>query len=127
MRICSREGFASNWLKLRLRAGLKNLNYGIAAEEGLFRGISFLNHLKIFSMFGNLLTMKRLLTILFLAFFLLTFLISPFAQEKPSWSAYFSPRGGCTEAIVKELGRAKSTVLVQALIVGTSGLCDLFR
>ena len=27
---------------------------------------------------------------------------------------YFSPRGGCTEAIVENLGRAKSTVLVQA-------------
>jgi hypothetical protein len=78
-------------------------------------------------MFGKLLTMKRLLTILFLGFFLLTFLISPFAQEEPSWSVYFCPGGDCTEAIVKELGRAKSTVLVQAFIVGTSGLCDLFR
>lgn len=27
---------------------------------------------------------------------------------------YFSPRGGCTDAIVKELGNAKKTVLVQA-------------
>jgi phosphatidylserine/phosphatidylglycerophosphate/cardiolipin synthase-like enzyme len=27
---------------------------------------------------------------------------------------YFSPHGGCTEAVVKELGQAKSTVLVQA-------------
>jgi phosphatidylserine/phosphatidylglycerophosphate/cardiolipin synthase-like enzyme len=27
---------------------------------------------------------------------------------------YFSPDGGCTEAIVRELGKAKSTVLVQA-------------
>lgn len=27
---------------------------------------------------------------------------------------YFSPEGGCTEAIVRELGKAKSTVLVQA-------------
>jgi phosphatidylserine/phosphatidylglycerophosphate/cardiolipin synthase-like enzyme len=27
---------------------------------------------------------------------------------------YFSPDGGCTEAVVRELGKAKSTVLVQA-------------
>src|ERR1700690_1438361 len=27
---------------------------------------------------------------------------------------YFSPRGGCTDAIVKELGKARSEILVQA-------------
>ncbi len=27
---------------------------------------------------------------------------------------YFSPKGGCTEAVVRELGRARNTVLVQA-------------
>ena len=27
---------------------------------------------------------------------------------------YFSPHGGCTDAIVKELGKAKSEILVQA-------------
>jgi phosphatidylserine/phosphatidylglycerophosphate/cardiolipin synthase-like enzyme len=31
-----------------------------------------------------------------------------------NWQVYFSPRGGCTEAIVKELGHAKTSVLVQA-------------
>jgi phosphatidylserine/phosphatidylglycerophosphate/cardiolipin synthase-like enzyme len=37
------------------------------------------------------------------------------SQEKPcAWEVYFSPRGGCTEAIIKELNRAKGTVLVQA-------------
>ena len=30
------------------------------------------------------------------------------------WSVYFSPKGGCTEAVVEALGKAKSTVLVQA-------------
>jgi phosphatidylserine/phosphatidylglycerophosphate/cardiolipin synthase-like enzyme len=30
------------------------------------------------------------------------------------WSVYFSPHGGCTEAVVEALGKAKSTVLVQA-------------
>jgi phosphatidylserine/phosphatidylglycerophosphate/cardiolipin synthase-like enzyme len=40
-----------------------------------------------------------------------------FPQEKPTtcpWEVYFSPQGGCTDAIVKELNKAKSTVLVQA-------------
>jgi len=39
------------------------------------------------------------------------------AQQRepvPNWSVSFSPKGGCTEAIVKELGRAKRFVLVQA-------------
>lgn len=31
-----------------------------------------------------------------------------------SWQAYYSPRGGCTAAIVTEIGKAKSNVLVQA-------------
>jgi phosphatidylserine/phosphatidylglycerophosphate/cardiolipin synthase-like enzyme len=31
-----------------------------------------------------------------------------------SWEVYFSPNGGCTDAIVRELDKAQSTVLVQA-------------
>jgi phosphatidylserine/phosphatidylglycerophosphate/cardiolipin synthase-like enzyme len=30
------------------------------------------------------------------------------------WSVYFSPNGGCTEAIVKEIAAAKKSILVQA-------------
>jgi len=30
------------------------------------------------------------------------------------WSVYFSPNGGCTEAIVKELDKAKTSILMQA-------------
>jgi phosphatidylserine/phosphatidylglycerophosphate/cardiolipin synthase-like enzyme len=30
------------------------------------------------------------------------------------FSVYFSPNGGCTDAIVKEIGNAKSEILVQA-------------
>ncbi len=52
--------------------------------------------------------------ILFLAIFLLLSPVSPFAQNQPTWSVYFSPHGGCTEAIVKQLGQAKTSVLVQA-------------
>lgn len=43
--------------------------------------------------------------------------IAYFPQEKPpacNWEVYFSPHGGCTDAIVKELNRAKNSVLVQA-------------
>lgn len=31
-----------------------------------------------------------------------------------NWQVYFSPRGGCTEAVVDALGKARTTVLVQA-------------
>ena len=31
-----------------------------------------------------------------------------------NWQVYFSPRGGCTEAVVEALNKAKSSVLVQA-------------
>ncbi len=55
---------------------------------------------------------------IFIIFFLL-FVLPPFSysQEKaqpPQWSVYFSPNGGCTQAITKELDKAKSSVLVQA-------------
>jgi phosphatidylserine/phosphatidylglycerophosphate/cardiolipin synthase-like enzyme len=35
-------------------------------------------------------------------------------ETPPNWQVYFSPRGGCTDAIIKELNNAKSTILVQA-------------
>jgi len=36
-------------------------------------------------------------------------------QEKlTAWQVYFSPHGGCTDAIITELNKAKSTILVQA-------------
>jgi len=36
------------------------------------------------------------------------------AQTLPPIQVYFSPKGGCTEAVVKELSAAKTSVLVQA-------------
>jgi len=50
---------------------------------------------------------------------LVLFLPSCQAQEQPQPSlppieVYFSPKGGCTEAVVKELNAAKKTILVQA-------------
>ncbi len=36
-------------------------------------------------------------------------------QEKPpTWEIYFSSHGGCTEAVIREMNKAKSTILVQA-------------
>jgi phosphatidylserine/phosphatidylglycerophosphate/cardiolipin synthase-like enzyme len=59
--------------------------------------------------------MQRLPHIILLAIFLVVSPISPMAQDKPpAWSVYFSPHGGCTDAIIKELDNAKSTILVQA-------------
>jgi len=36
------------------------------------------------------------------------------AAPPPTIEVHFSPKGGCTEAVVKELGAAKKMVLVQA-------------
>jgi len=36
------------------------------------------------------------------------------AQHRQPSRVYFSPKGACTEAVVEALGKAKSTVLVQA-------------
>ena len=58
-----------------------------------------------------------LLTIL--TFTLCTFLVpSPsFPQEKPTpWEVYYSPNGGCTQTIIKELNSAKISVLVDAYL-----------
>jgi phosphatidylserine/phosphatidylglycerophosphate/cardiolipin synthase-like enzyme len=38
----------------------------------------------------------------------------PQTQSLPPIQVYFSPKGGCTEAIVKEIDAAKTTILVQA-------------
>ena len=66
--------------------------------------------------------MKRR-TALFATFVVFWLVLSSCATapvEKPEetsslkWEVYFSPNGGCTDAIVRELDKAKSTVLVQA-------------
>jgi phosphatidylserine/phosphatidylglycerophosphate/cardiolipin synthase-like enzyme len=61
--------------------------------------------------------MKRLSVILLAVFLFSTGSFLP-AQEKPtrcpSWRVYFSPNGGCTQAIIEELDKAKDSILVQA-------------
>lgn len=58
--------------------------------------------------------MKRLAIVL-LGIFLFACTPPIQAQEKltpsPSWSVYFSPNGGCTEAIIKEVDKAKAYFL----------------
>ena len=58
--------------------------------------------------------MKRLI----LSFFVACLLVNPVSQSlaasEPKIEVFFSPQGGCTEAVVKALDRASSTVLVQA-------------
>ena len=39
---------------------------------------------------------------------------NPQPLKAASWQVYFSPHGGCTEAVVEQLTKAKSNVLVQA-------------
>jgi len=58
--------------------------------------------------------MKRI-TIAVLSFLLLSFVaISAFAFQADITKVCFSPKGGCTEFIVKEINAAKSEILVQA-------------
>jgi phosphatidylserine/phosphatidylglycerophosphate/cardiolipin synthase-like enzyme len=62
--------------------------------------------------------MKRIAALLAIFTGIICIVLSPpvtSPQEKPiSWEVYFSPHGGCTDAVIRELNRAKSTVLVQA-------------
>jgi phosphatidylserine/phosphatidylglycerophosphate/cardiolipin synthase-like enzyme len=50
-------------------------------------------------------------------FWIFLFPLPTLSQEKSppyNWEVYFSPHGGVTEAVIKELGKAKNTILVQA-------------
>ena len=62
--------------------------------------------------------MKWLFTLFTILAITLCTVLSPptvLPQENPtSWEVYFSPHGGCTDAIIRELNKAQSTVLVQA-------------
>ena len=58
--------------------------------------------------------MKQIGILLALAICLTSAHGEPSAPNAPSQChVYFSPRGGCTEAVVDALGRARSSVLVQ--------------
>jgi phosphatidylserine/phosphatidylglycerophosphate/cardiolipin synthase-like enzyme len=56
-----------------------------------------------------------LLTLFTLVFSTGLFPLSTLSQEnQTTWEVYFSPRGQCTDAIIRELNKAKNSVLVQA-------------
>jgi phosphatidylserine/phosphatidylglycerophosphate/cardiolipin synthase-like enzyme len=60
---------------------------------------------------------SALFTILTIAFLIALSPPITLPQEKPNtcnWEVYFSPHGGCTDAIIRELNKAQSTILVQA-------------
>ena len=57
--------------------------------------------------------MKRTLTLLLVVLTLGTTWAADF-PNRPTYTVHFSPRGGCTEAVVDALSQARSTVLVQA-------------
>jgi phosphatidylserine/phosphatidylglycerophosphate/cardiolipin synthase-like enzyme len=57
--------------------------------------------------------MRVILTLLISTMLLFPGAAADRAQVK-SWQVCFSPHGGCTEAVVEALGKARSTVLVQA-------------
>jgi hypothetical protein len=67
---------------------------------------------------GNL--MKPITALFTIFTVILLIVVSPpitLAQEKPptcNWEVYFSPHGGAIDAIVRELNKAKSTILIQA-------------
>jgi phosphatidylserine/phosphatidylglycerophosphate/cardiolipin synthase-like enzyme len=59
-------------------------------------------------------TMKRLPLMLLLALTLPACQRHPLPQTLPPIEVCFSPRGGCTEAVVKEIDNAQKAILVQA-------------
>jgi len=58
--------------------------------------------------------MKRPFCRLFFPLLLLSLPLEAADSSSPSISPYFSPNGGCTQAIIDSLGAAKSSILVQA-------------
>jgi phosphatidylserine/phosphatidylglycerophosphate/cardiolipin synthase-like enzyme len=56
--------------------------------------------------------MKRVLALVLI--FGLSLSSFPVLAQGPAWSVYFSPKGGCTAAIIQQLDQAKTEVLVQA-------------
>ena len=64
---------------------------------------------------GDMKDIIRLTVLLAAAVWIALFPSITLSQEKPtSIEVYFSPKGGCTDAVIRELNKAKNTVLVQA-------------
>ena len=57
--------------------------------------------------------MNRLRSLVFLAVIFTQVLSSLVGETNSRVAVFFSPKGGCTEAVTEELGKARETVLVQ--------------
>jgi len=58
--------------------------------------------------------MKCLISILLIALFIICPICSIAQQNNCRWEVYFSPKGGATDAIIRELNKANTSILVQA-------------
>jgi phosphatidylserine/phosphatidylglycerophosphate/cardiolipin synthase-like enzyme len=56
----------------------------------------------------------KTVTAMLIAVVLLAAIAAPTQGAERKHEVYFSPHGGCTEAVERELGKARSNVLVQA-------------
>jgi phosphatidylserine/phosphatidylglycerophosphate/cardiolipin synthase-like enzyme len=71
--------------------------------------------------------MKKSLAVLVLTLSFLTPLHYRAIADSPTWAIYFSPKGGCTKAIVNELDSAKNTILVQAYSFTSAPIAKALR
>ena len=75
-------------------------------------------HLDILNRIPYIRAMKKLLFLIIIAFSFFPLLKPAYATDftlnNTPTQVYFSPKGGCTEAIVRQIANAKSEILVQA-------------
>jgi phosphatidylserine/phosphatidylglycerophosphate/cardiolipin synthase-like enzyme len=48
-------------------------------------------------------------------------------ESPPTWEVYFSPHGGCTEAVIRELNKANNSILVQAYSFTSVPIAEALR
>ena len=65
-----------------------------------------------------------LITVFLIAAYAVDCLAQPVALDGATAEVYFSPNGGCTDAIVAEIGKAKNEVLVQAYSFTSAPIAD---
>lgn len=49
------------------------------------------------------------------------------SSQNPRWEVYFSPHGGCTEAVVREIEKARESVRVQAYSFTSAPIATALR
>jgi phosphatidylserine/phosphatidylglycerophosphate/cardiolipin synthase-like enzyme len=102
------NGFVAHVATLLRSASLRTRSVSSEVKHGGGR----CSPLVTLSLSGGSFSLILLLVIHLFIFYSPPFL---FSQEKPlTWEVYFSPRGGATDAMVRELNSAKKTIMVQA-------------